>query len=240
MRKKYRTRRFMAMLLSLSLSTGEIGGSGFYALAAGEEEAVEESEAIEEAEAGEEAETVDEKVETADEAELSEEDAEYAGGETEPGEAHESEDGIQKEDEPDDEVIPESDPDGADLPVDAHTDTDASVACRVTGSTYITPDPENPGEEILTKCGGGSWAEAWAEYRPVDFGAGAKRFFATASGKGRITVMTEKDGRIGSVEINGEHRYEVNTGLSASPSGVQSLWLLFDRGLTDLISFRFE
>ena len=129
---------------------------------------------------------------------------------------------------------------GADLPVDAHTDTDASVACRVTGSTYITPDPENPGAEILTKCGGGSWAEAWAEYRPVDFGAGAKRFFATASGKGRITVMTEKDGRIGSVEINGEHRYEVNTGLSASPSGVQSLWLLFDRGLTDLISFRFE
>ena len=122
MRKKNRTRRFMAMLLSLILSTGEIGGSGFYALAAGEEEAVEESEAIEEAEAGEEAETVDEKVETADEAELSEEDAEYAGGETEPGEAHESEDGIQKEDEPDDEVIPESDPDGADLPVEKKTE----------------------------------------------------------------------------------------------------------------------
>ena len=115
MRKKYRTRRLMAMLLSLILSTGEIAGSGFYALAAGEEEVVEESEAIGEAEAGEEA-------KTADEAELSEEDAEYAGGETEPGEAHESEDGIQKEDEPDDEVIPESDPDGADLPVEKKTE----------------------------------------------------------------------------------------------------------------------
>lgn len=127
---------------------------------------------------------------------------------------------------------------GADLPINAKCRVDASLACRMTGSTFITPDPENPGEEILTRCGGG-WAEAWAEYRPVDFGGGADTFGVTASGKGRITVMTENEGRLGSVNVDCEKRGTFEVKLSKRPSGVQTLWLLFDGGAVDVASFSF-
>ena len=71
---------------------------------------------------------------------------------------------------------------GAGEPIDAYGKIDASAACRLKGSLYITPDTENEGAEILTDCGGGSWAEAWAEYKTLNFKSGARKFTAEASG----------------------------------------------------------
>ncbi len=52
MKKKYRTRHFLAALLTLILGTGEIAGTGFSVLAADEEtEMAEEAGAVEETEA---------------------------------------------------------------------------------------------------------------------------------------------------------------------------------------------
>ena len=127
---------------------------------------------------------------------------------------------------------------GAGEPIDAYGKIDASSACRLKGSLYITPDTENEGAEILTDCGGGSWTEAWAEYKTLDFKSGARKFTAEASGVGKITVMTEKDGRIGSLEFNGNKRVRLETALSAVPTGVRTVWILFE-GRLDFISFGF-
>ena len=61
MKKNYRTRHFLAALLTLILGTGEIAGTGFSVLAADEEtEMAEEAGAVEETGTGEEAEAVEE------------------------------------------------------------------------------------------------------------------------------------------------------------------------------------
>ncbi|MBO4327202.1 MAG: family 43 glycosylhydrolase [Clostridia bacterium] len=131
---------------------------------------------------------------------------------------------------------------GASDPIDAFCEIDASLACRMKGSLYIVPDPQNPGAEKLTSCGGGNWTEAWAEYRTVDLGSGAHRFFVNASGFGSIVLMTEKDGRIGRAEVNTDGAVFSRSGavLDKVPSGVQTVWLLFDGSGMEVRSFGFE
>ena len=101
MKKKYRTRHFLAALLTLILGTGEIAGTGFSVLAADEE-----TEMAEEAGAVEETEAVDETG-TDEDTEAVEED----------GTADETE-VLEETDEPGDEEVPEEEPDAADIPVE--------------------------------------------------------------------------------------------------------------------------
>lgn len=127
---------------------------------------------------------------------------------------------------------------GAGAPINAFERVDASLACRMKGSLYITPDPITPGAEILTDCGGGNWAEAWAEYKTLDLKNGAKRFAAEACGKGSVTVMTGGGKKIGSVSFDCGKRTVKETTLSDIPSGNMTVWMLFE-GKLDFISFRF-
>ena len=142
---------------------------------------------------------------------------------------------------------------GAEPPIDAFGVIDASVASRMKGNLFVAPrgNCEIPGEvgtdgnarEKLTDCGGGNWAEAWAEYRRLDFGDGAGQFIVTASGKGSIILMVEGLGRVA--------RTELSPGAESAPEtvkvmtdvvirGVKTVWLLFEGGGIDTYSFGFE
>ena len=129
---------------------------------------------------------------------------------------------------------------GASGPIDAFSEVDASLACRLKGSLYIAPDPQRPGREFLTCCGGGNWLEAWAEFRPVAFGSGARKMTVSASGQGRIILMTEREGRIGCAELSGANGGMAEAVLTRVPCGTQPVWLLFDGVNMDVRSFRFE
>nr|MCR4640889.1 hypothetical protein [Lachnospiraceae bacterium] len=120
MRRKNRTRHFLATLLTLLLSTGEILGSGFSVRAAGDTEAesVEAQVAEEDDAAAGEEDCAEEADRSGESAEAAEENAEYADDEAAPEEAYESEDAVSEADEPEDEVITEEEPDGADIPVE--------------------------------------------------------------------------------------------------------------------------
>jgi hypothetical protein len=129
---------------------------------------------------------------------------------------------------------------GASDPLDAFAEIDASLACRMKGSLYIAPDPRAPGRELLTRCGGGNWLEAWAEYRPVNFGTGAHKLTVNVSGRGAIILMTEHDGRIGRAAVDNDEPAFVEIALGKAPEGVQTMWLLFDGSSMEVRSFRFE
>ena len=158
---------------------------------------------------------------------------------------------------------------GAEPPLSAFGVIDAACASRMKGDLYITPCEageiragddagDNAGynagddagdnayvsvREKLTDCGGGNWTDAWAEYRSLDFGDGAGRFFVTASGKGSIILMAEGLGQVA--------RAELSPGAAAAPQtvsvktdvvirGVKAVWLLFRGSGIDTYSFGFE
>ena len=129
---------------------------------------------------------------------------------------------------------------GADDEIRAFREIDASLACRLTGDLYITSDPGNPGREYLTNCGPGSWTEAWAEYRTVDFGSGAQTVFVTAKGVGDVILMTEQDGRIASVCFDSDTSETRAAVLEVMPKGKQIVWLLFRSRGMDVYSFTFQ
>ena len=129
---------------------------------------------------------------------------------------------------------------GASGPLDAFAEIDASLACRMKGSLYIAPDPRAPGRELLTRCGGGNWLEAWAEYRPVNFGTGAHKLTVNVSGRGAIILMTEHDGRIGRAAVDNDEPASVEIALDKAPEGIQTMWLLFEGSGMEVRSFRFE
>ena len=119
---------------------------------------------------------------------------------------------------------------GAGKPLNASEEIEASCASRMKGSLFIVPDPLRPGREMLTGCGGGNWTEAWAEFRTADLGSGASRITVKASGKGRITLMTQREGKIASADVNalnGEIE-AFSAKLEKSISGCQTVWLLFE------------
>ncbi|MBR6051707.1 MAG: family 43 glycosylhydrolase [Clostridia bacterium] len=128
---------------------------------------------------------------------------------------------------------------GADDEINAFCEVDASLACRMMGDLYIVPDNERPGFELLKICGSGSRAEAWAEYRAVDFGAGAKTISVKAMGCGEVILMTERDGRIASICFDSDKNETKTAELKVKPKGKQIVWLLFKSREMDVFSFSF-
>ncbi len=128
---------------------------------------------------------------------------------------------------------------GASGPIDAFSDVDASVACRVKGNVYIAPDECSPGNEVLKNCGGGNWKEDWAEYRYLDLGAGASSWRVRASGTGKISVMVGGFGVAGSIEISSEGFRDYCGSLEKPVSGIAPVWIIFDGNGISMDSFSF-
>jgi len=120
---------------------------------------------------------------------------------------------------------------GASGPINAFSMLDASAACRMKGNVRIVPDKDAAcGCEILDSCGGGSWTDDWAEYRYIDFKAGAGECSVRARGKGKIRVRAEGiTGDIAVFSVSSEDQFVlVSQKLSAPVDGVRAVWLFFD------------
>ena len=156
---------------------------------------------------------------------------------------------------------------GASGPINAFETIDASIACRLKGNLYIAPEPgcdrqADGVNEILMNGGGGNWIEDWAEYRYIDFGVGADSWKLRASGKGKISVMVEDFGIVGTLDVDAEGFVELSGALRAGGadacgqsgmavqtgaagqsgqkvSGVKAVWLLLDGKDLSVDSFRF-
>lgn len=132
---------------------------------------------------------------------------------------------------------------GASPPIQAYGAIDATVACRLKGNAYI--EPCAPYGEILTRCGGGNWTADWAEYRYIDFGApegDTLQFRIRARGCGRISVMSESDGKsfiAGNCDIASDD-FSYFKAQIRRIDGVRPLWLLFDGRNMSVDSFGFE
>jgi len=129
---------------------------------------------------------------------------------------------------------------GADDEINAFGEIDASIASRMTGDLYIVPDTERVGFEFLKNCGTGNRTEAWAEYRTVDFGDGAKTISVKARGSGEVILMTERDGRIASICFDSDKSETKTAKLDVIPKGKQTVWLLFKGRGMDVFSFSFR
>ena len=131
---------------------------------------------------------------------------------------------------------------GASDPICAFDWIDASLACRMKGSLYIAPqpgcDPENP-NEVLTNVGKGDCIEDWAEYRDIDFGAGARKWTLRAKGEGKAYVMTAENRILGSVDVHGDNFAEFTGELEDDLHGAQPLWLLFKGENMVIDAYRF-
>lgn len=128
---------------------------------------------------------------------------------------------------------------GASDPIDAFGIIDASVACRLKGNGYIRPDTEGINGEILTGFGGGSWAQDWAEYKYINFGAGADSAVIKARGTGTISLYLGDCNTIGSVRVDCKDWKEYTLPVKRT-QGVNPLWILFDGKYMDLAYFCFR
>ena len=134
---------------------------------------------------------------------------------------------------------------GASDPISAFGKIDASVACRVKGNVYISPDNQSKGHnsevnEVLVNAGGGNWIEDWAEYKYVDFCAGAYLWKLRAKGKGKVSVMAEDYGIVGTHDINTEEFKEFCGELVQKVNGIKSVWLLIKGQGISIDWFGFE
>ena len=128
---------------------------------------------------------------------------------------------------------------GASDPIDAFGIIDASVACRLKGNGYIRPDTEGINGEILTGFGGGSWAQDWAEYKYINFGAGDDSAVIKARGTGTISLYLGDCNTIGSVRVDCKDWKEYTLPVKRT-QGVNPLWIIFDCIYMDLASFCFR
>ena len=134
---------------------------------------------------------------------------------------------------------------GASGPICGFETIDASIACRVKGNVYIAPEPgyglyAPDVNEILTNGGGGNWIEDWAEYKYIDLENGACAWKIRAAGQGKISVMVEDYGIVGSLEVNTEQFMEFGGELTGKISGVKAIWLLLDGKGLEVDWFVFE
>lgn len=134
---------------------------------------------------------------------------------------------------------------GAEGAISAFQEIDASIACRMKGKAHIVPDAENDSvdstNELLVDCGGGSWAEAWAEYRNLDFDNGAVTFTVRAKGSGRLRLrvsgMAEE---VCTLELKTDEDFcSVTAPLEKTIQGEHALWIQFDGKDIVLDSFSF-
>jgi len=122
---------------------------------------------------------------------------------------------------------------GASGPICGFEKIDASIACRMKGNVYIAPEAgcdrfADDVNEVLTNAGGGNWIEDWAEYKYIDLADGAKAWKVRASGCGKVSVMVQDYGIVGSVEVNAEEFAELSGELTQTVEGVKAVWILMD------------
>ena len=134
---------------------------------------------------------------------------------------------------------------GASDPISAFGKIDASVACRVKGNVYISPDNQSKGHdsevnEVLVNAGGGNWIEDWAEYRYIDFCDGAYLWKLRAKGQGSVSVMAEDYDIVGTQDINTEEFKEISGELIQKVNGIKSVWLLIKGQGISIDWFGFE
>lgn len=122
---------------------------------------------------------------------------------------------------------------GASGPINGFCSIDASIACRMKGNVYIAPQAgcdrfADDVNEVLTNAGGGNWIENWAEYKYIDLGDGATAWKVCASGCGKVSVMVQDYGIVGSVEVHAEEFVELFGELTQAVEGVKAVWILMD------------
>jgi len=134
---------------------------------------------------------------------------------------------------------------GASGPLNGFEQIDASVACRVRGNVYIAPEPgyavyDEKVNEILTNGGGGNWIEDWAEYKYIDLSDSASAWKLRAKGYGKVSVMVQDFGIVGSVEVDSEEFGELSGVLTRTVDGVKAVWILMDGKEISVDWFAFE
>lgn len=134
---------------------------------------------------------------------------------------------------------------GASSPVNGFDKIDASVACRMKGNVYISPEnqacnSEAEVNEILVNGGGGNLIEDWAEYRYVDLHDGASSWKLRGMGQGNIHVMIEDYGMIGTLHVNTDCFTEFTGLLTQKVVGIKTVWLLMDGQALSVDWFGFE
>ncbi|WP_418489288.1 family 43 glycosylhydrolase [Eisenbergiella porci] len=124
---------------------------------------------------------------------------------------------------------------GSSAPIDAAARIDASIACRLRKPFYFSEEPPiriapEPGHgEIITM----TKKEDWAEYKYLDFKAGAARFTVSASSQKKcyLEIMVEEGRVIGicTIENTGSfHQFrEFSCELTEKITGVHAVWLNF-------------
>jgi len=130
-------------------------------------------------------------------------------------------------------------------PICSFDNIDASIACRVKGNVYISPEPgcdRNSASvnEVLMNGGGGNYIEDWAEYKYIDFADGACLWKLRASGEGKISVMVQDYGVVGVLDVNTNQFIELTGTLLQKVSGVKAVWILMDGKNICIDWFRFE
>ncbi|MDR0287668.1 MAG: family 43 glycosylhydrolase [Clostridiales bacterium] len=138
-----------------------------------------------------------------------------------------------------DEVIMTSQ--GASDPINAFSEIDASVACRMKGNVKIMPilSPDGSINEILTDCGGGNWLNDWAEYRYFDFSSGVSEIRVKSSGKGTIIIKAPSGVIAGKISVDSKI-FKETSGIVTGLSGVLPIWLEFEGTGMSLDSFTFK
>ena len=120
---------------------------------------------------------------------------------------------------------------GASAPMNAAEVIRARRACRLIGKCRVEALGE---EEVLETEGNGHWrVPDWAEYKYIDFGADSDftSIVVCAKGKGRITVKTDGNREIASLEVDGES-LACHTADCKDLCGVHSLWFFFEGNIT--------
>ena len=124
---------------------------------------------------------------------------------------------------------------GSSAPIDTAARIDASIACRLRKPFYFSEEPPiriapEPGHgEIITM----TKKEDWAEYKYLDFKAGAARFTVSASSQKKcyLEIMVEEGRVIGicTIENTGSfHQFrEFSCELTEKITGVHAVWLNF-------------
>lgn len=102
----------------------------------------------------------------------------------------------------------------------------ARAACRMMGRCMID---RRDGQEVLVAPKGGHWGISdWAEYKYLDFGAGgAATASVTAKGKGKITLKTDGDQLLCTLDFDQCDFLPVSANLDA-PQGKHTLWLFLE------------
>ena len=128
---------------------------------------------------------------------------------------------------------------GASGPINPYEKVDASIACRMKGNGYITPDKVGLNGEILTHFGGGNWIKDWAEYKYFNFERGTTKFYIHLRGEGKVQITTSDGVVLGSCDIHSKEFQTLSCEVE-NITGIKPIWLLFYGTNIDIAYFWFE